>query len=710
MIISSRGIPDKGRLLEDTRYTTKNQTGSLGSTRIGRIFSKKWVFPLILLVSMLVMYAYQLPWMGFYWDDWPIVFLARLHHPELFWSYFSFDRPFSTWTTLVLVPLLGTRPMLWQLFTIGVRWLGTLAFWWALIQIWPAHRREASWMALLLAAYPAFTQQSVSVAYSQHFLTFAFYSLSLGLMVWAQRNPRSYTLKTVGGVLASLIQMFTMEYFIGLELLRPILIALGLQRDQKRLSLRSILNYWWPYLPGLILFAIYRFIVFPRFSPDPTSNTPSLFLNLIHHPVTQSLQIVENILQDFLYGNIFAWVNPLQPDNVLLAAKANWFSWGAGVLVAGLAVWYFIRRGGDIPFGAKAGDHFSVQAVLVGFSAFILGGLPLWSTDRQIIVGTWSDRFALGPMAGAAILLVALVTWVISRPLKQNIMIGIVFAMAVSSQMQTVNKYRLNWDIQRQYYWEMVWRAPSLAPGTLVLAPAMPFDRVADYSIAFAINTIYAPSLQTTQTPYWFLSALRYLGGIIPDFKDGLPVIYQLRTVQFSGNTSQSVVIDEAETGCLRVLTPAEASLPGLPDNSAPLLTISHPQNVIQDTADPVVPPVSIYGSEPAHTWCYYYEKADLARQESDWNRVLQLYEEATKLGFSPYLGSELAPFIDAYAHTGQWQEAQALTLQAARLPDKPATYLCTLWQGIAAQSDPSDASAAALSNLQTELGCPAQP
>ena len=55
-----------------------------------------------------------------------------------------------------------------------------------------------------------------------------------------------------------------------------------------------------------------------------------------------------------------------------------------------------------------------------------------------------------------------------------------------------------------------------------------------------------------------------------------------------------------------------------------------------------------IFGAEPPHTWCYYFEKADLARQLQDWQSVLQLEKQAREHGFTPKFGPEYVPFIEA--------------------------------------------------------------
>ncbi len=67
-------------------------------------------------------------------------------------------------------------------------------------------------------------------------------------------------------------------------------------------------------------------------------------------------------------------------------------------------------------------------------------------------------------------------------------------------------------------------------------------------------------------------------------------------------------------------------------------------------------PNPDIFGSEPAHNWCYYFEKADLARQGRDWQTVLPLEKQAKTQSLAPKFGPEYIPFIEAHAQIGDWQ------------------------------------------------------
>ena len=62
-------------------------------------------------------------------------------------------------------------------------------------------------------------------------------------------------------------------------------------------------------------------------------------------------------------------------------------------------------------------------------------------------------------------------------------------------------------------------------------------------------------------------------------------------------------------------------------------------------------PPTIPFGEEPAHGWCFYYQKASLARQVGDWNEVLRLGEEANSRGLIANDQIEWMPFLQAYAY-----------------------------------------------------------
>ncbi len=84
---------------------------------------------------------------------------------------------------------------------------------------------------------------------------------------------------------------------------------------------------------------------------------------------------------------------------------------------------------------------------------------------------------------------------------------------------------------------------------------------------------------------------------------------------------------------------------------------------------NPIDPSAIHLGAGPERGWCYYYEKADLARQTQDWQSVRELGDKAIfRQGFITSLDTELMPFILAYALGGEWQKATELMNRAVKL------------------------------------------
>src|SRR5512133_2723134 len=108
-------------------------------------FSDK-TFPFIFLAVCLLAYGIFIPWLGFYWDDWPVILMGKFFGTKAYSDFYIYDRPFSAWTYIVSLPMLGLRPLAWQIFTLLLRFLTGLFFWLTLRRIWPQQRIQTAWM------------------------------------------------------------------------------------------------------------------------------------------------------------------------------------------------------------------------------------------------------------------------------------------------------------------------------------------------------------------------------------------------------------------------------------------------------------------------------------------------------------------------------------------------------------------------------------
>ena len=114
----------------------------------------------------------------------------------------------------------------------------------------------------------------------------------------------------------------------------------------------------------------------------------------------------------------------------------------------------------------------------------------------------------------------------------------------------------------------------------------------------------------------------------------------------------------------------------------------------------------AVYGPEPEHGFCYYFQKADLARQFGDWDSVVKYGEIALSLSDHPYDPAEQFVFIEGYAHAGEWQRAVALSKKAYEVSqDTMGRMLCRLWRRIEAETG-SSLESDALADVQSTFGC----
>src|SRR5512146_2470081 len=78
--------------------------------------------PLFLLFLCLPAYGPLIPRLGFYWDDFPMNWIATTMGGAGLARYFSTNRPVWGLIYEVTTPFLGSRPIAWQIFAILLRW------------------------------------------------------------------------------------------------------------------------------------------------------------------------------------------------------------------------------------------------------------------------------------------------------------------------------------------------------------------------------------------------------------------------------------------------------------------------------------------------------------------------------------------------------------------------------------------------------------
>jgi hypothetical protein len=249
-------------------------------------------------------------------------------------------------------------------------------------------------------------------------------------------------------------------------------------------------------------------------------------------------------------------------------------------------------------------------------------------------------------------------------------------------QFQQSNSFRRDWENQKSFFWQLAWRAPALKAGTALVTDELPLQYEADLQLSAPLNLLYEPG--ASRLSYMLLYTKNRLGGsLLPSLSPNQPMQYRYRTVKFDGNTSNMIVFQQPGDGCLLLMDPnylSEDTYPGLPENLNKSIDLSN-INQVERNGDNMAVPSRYFGPEPARNWCYYFEKAELARQYGDWEEVLMNYESASSAGFTARQPVENLVFIEALARLGKPDKAARLTEKVISQDRKLCRALTAAWQ-----------------------------
>ena len=674
-----------------------------------------WIPPLALSLIAIFAYGVFAFQLGFHWDDWGFVWLIRaLGRPGLF-DYFATNRPFLAYVYSITTSLFGTTPWAWHLFSLFWRWCSAVSLLALLRLIWPERRLETFLAVVFFLVYPGFNQQAVAITYSHFFLAQTLLFLSMILMLRFASQPRRAWWAGVLGVGFSLVNLFSTEYFFGLELLRPALLwlALGQRFPDQRARIRRAMLAYLPFILALAGYLYWRILVlgFYHYQLQLGGSAGTTFASRLAALPTA-------ILEQWKVTSWGAWTQVFQLPDFSAYGPRLTVVYLFVTLITAIGLYLLASR----TFQPNELEwRFSPTWLGLGLLSLLLAGVPFLVTDLPVRLTFPNSRFTLPFAFGTALLLVTLLG-LVPPPVHRLALAGLLAALAVGLQFNNGYLWRQDWQLQKAFFWQMIWRVPALQPGTILLSSDTPFDYLSDNSLTFPLNLTYAPDNHTTDLYYAYFFVSVRLGHELEALKPGLAIHQDYLAAGFDSTSDQMVAVHFNPPGCFRALHPIydrdlplapasgvtaerwlQAGVPILPRAAVKALPLSKPDQIVAGE----VAPFPVLGLEPQHTWCYYFEKADLARQEGDWTMVAEIGDQAFVASYQPDDASEYLPFIEGYARTGRWEEARELTRKSADLMPLLRPALCAVWERVSAVPD-TGITADRVERMKAELGyCP---
>ncbi len=650
----------------------------------------KWVGAAELLPVLLILFVFALAYLpridqfGFYKDDWHMIYNGHAFGPNRITDSFLIDRPMMGRLNSLTYRILGDSPLAWSLFAFAARLEGVLAFYVLLRLIWPRLRYPALVMALLFAAYPGFLQLPNAATFQNHFIGYGLALTSIALTAAALRL-RGWR----GAALTALALLFTAgylliyEYMLGLEALRLLAAALVLRpsaqdaappRPWKKALGRALIEYL-PYLAVVLAFLAWRLFIFS--SDRPATNTELLAGKYLAAPLPMLAGLLADALKDFAEALWMAWSVPLY--NLWNTARP--LDVALGLLLgaaAALGVAFYARRrpaesgwdGSEPP----APRGWAGQALGAGALSLLAALLPVLAAGRNIAFQDQFDRYTLHATAGVGLLLGGLLFYAL-RPRLRAAALALLVGLAIPAHYLNAVYWSRAWEVQREFWWQAAWRAPMLADGT-VLMPLLPknYRLAEDYEVFSAANLVYHPAE----------SSFRIYGEVLNadtarEVALGVEGYRFIRFFEMTRDFKKTLIVDWPGGGsCAHFIDGARLELSAQSD---PLLYwVGRYSQIgqIDTSAAPPRPLEAVFGSEPEHGWCYYYQQADLSRQRGDWQAVIRLYAEAEAAGLAAQDAIEWLPFYEAFYTLGDEAQA-ALLADRIRTDSTAAAGYCRL-------------------------------
>jgi hypothetical protein len=498
-------------------------------------------------------------------------------------------------------------------------------------------------------------------------------SIALTLQAIRTARPIPKAFAWIGSLLTGWAYIALVDFSFGMEAFRWLCVFLLIQREQPAQSFvrRLVLATRAWGVAGLIPvgFLFWRFFLFQN---ERTATDVGLQLGaLFASPLLTGAWWAARLFQSAVNVAILAWGAPLFQS----AFEIGMTELATGLVLAGAAaalLWWASLSLGKLegePADEPSRGSWQLEAIGVGLIGVVAGVLPIVVANRYVSFGGYS-HYALPASLASAAAAVGVISLIQSRGVRLSLASMLVFLAVLThytGSLQILNEER----IIANFWQQVVWRAPGIEAGTTLVVsyPSISYAEDVD-AAAGPANFLYFPE-QTNQIPAVYpLVALPQMGYATKDVIGGGTRSYGYRTHVGEIDTRDILVISQpAANACVRVIDGRSPRYSE--DDSDQILLLgqySDLQNILTDARSPR-PAEFIFGPEPEHTWCYYYQQAELAVQVGDWEKIVQIGDQIKQLRLTPNDRIEWAPFLQAYAFTGNEKEFKAAAIKMDSSP-----------------------------------------
>ncbi len=613
---------------------------------------------LVIALLLLVSAAAFLPVIsriGYMNDDWYLMYSAKVYGPRVFIDIFSVDRPARALVMMTAYTLFGDNPLYYNLSAYAFRLISGLAFFWLLRMLWPRQQGVLLIAALFYLIYPGFLSQVNGIDYQSQMVSLAAALLSIALSVraWFSRRLSEKALMLIAATLLGWLYLGLVEYFLGFEFLRlgALLILTNRENGSWRHRLQNGVKAWLPNIFIPLVFLVWRLFFFE--SKRGATDIGLQLENFSNSPLLVMFWWGVKLLADAVDVLWLAWGVPF--SNLLRVLRPRHILLGSAVAIFMTWVAYKLTNvHSDVTDeGEKTVWH--KEMVFLGAGMLVAGLLPVILVNREVDFVNFT-RYSLAGAAGACLLMsVFLFHFITSKHLRWAL-IMVLSTLAVLTHHANGLQASIQTKMMNEFWWQVSWRVPQIEKGTTLIANYPLGNIQEDYFVWGPANLVYYPYKVEDKArihPALFAVVLndQTINKIL--VRSGEEYDNRKNIITYADYGDILILSRPSPASCVQLLDGTQPELSEFERDSVMLVaSFSDAGNVIVD-AETHTPPSMVFGEEPPHTWCYYYEQASLARQRGEWGDVVKLGNEALEKGFLPQDYIEWMPFLQAYARDG---------------------------------------------------------
>lgn len=634
----------------------------------------KWLELAALALISALIYLLSINQFSYYRDDWYYAYDGYIAGHSIFNVMFASDRPARGIFFGIYYLLFGAHPLPYHIGIYIWRLLGAYSALWLFHLLWPRQRTANFSMALLFLIYPGFLWWVEGIEYQPMVASLALHTFSFALTLAALQSTRKAApFLWAGSILTGLTAIALVDYAVGMEAFRILCIFLFILKSQPDLSFfRKLIQTVRVALIPLtipLLFIVWKLFIFVGDRKATDINTQ--LGDLLRAPLETSLLWGQRLFDSTLNVSALAWWTPirthyyfLQGNNLLIGLSVATIS----IAVTLVAAHFMTTPNPDSqPESFSKSDNFPLQAILLGLTGVVFGVLPVIMANRFVIFKAYS-HYAL-PASLAGVIFIVGVIHALSSKKLQIILVSLLVGIAALTHRGLAIKAADEQAAIRNFWWQVYWRIPQIQEGTM-LAVHYPSINIGEdiEIISGPANFLYYPERQSgiDIVKYKLGATLFNQQGIQYILGEDAKISKLYRSHTMFLNYRRTLVMNQpSAASCVHVIDPrwVEQSKHDT-EQITQLFPHSKIAFALTENESPSKPLEFAFGTEPVRGWCYLYQKAELARQQGDWDSVAALGLDAANLGLTPADPIEWTPFLQAYAVLGQIEKMESLADQ----------------------------------------------